>query len=520
MAMIGMIIESIITNPLAAATIFIALLLSLLFLLLGGSMFTPRSRFSVSCQLPPVPKVPGLPLLGNLLQLKEKKPFKTFKNWADIYGPIYSIQLGSSHVIVLNNTDVAKEAMVTRFPSISTRKLSKALTILTYDKCMVATSDYDEFHKTSKKHILTQLLGSGALKRNRKLRETMLENIVSLFNGHINNNPLDSVNFRAIFESELFGLALKQAIGRDIQTLYVRKLGGTLSRKEVFDILVLDMMEGAIEVDWRDFFPYLKWVPNSKVVTNIKKLDDCRQAVMKAIMKEHKTLKEEGQELIRSYLDYLLEEASSLTESQLAMLLWEPIIETSDTTLISTEWAMFELANNPERQERLYQEIQTVCGSERVTEDHLSRLPYLSAIFHETLRKHGPVPIIPIRYVHEDTEIGGHHIPAGSEIIVNLFGCNRDKNKWENPDEWIPERFLDSKYDPHDLYKTMAFGAGKRVCAGALQAMLIACTSIGRLVQEFEWTLQPGMEEDIDTVGLTTHKLHPLHANIKVRGRG
>ncbi|KAH9617472.1 hypothetical protein KSS87_019512 [Heliosperma pusillum] len=470
--MIGMIVESIVTNPLAATILIAALVSSLLFLLVGGSLFTLPTRLSVSSNLPPVPKVPGVPLLGNLLQLKEKKPYKTFTNWAEIYGPVYSIQLGSSLVVVLNNSDVAKEAMVTRFSSISTRKLSNALTILTYDKCMVATSDYNEFHKTIKKHIVTQLLGSGA-----------------------------------------------QAIGRDIQSLYVEKLGTTLSRKEIFHILVLDMMEGAIEVDWRDFFPYLKWVPNSKVEANIKKLDLRRQAVMKAMIDEHKRLKAAGQELINSYLDYLLEEASSLTETQLAMLLWEPIIESSDTTLISTEWAMFELAKNPERQERLYREIQTVCGSERVTEEHISRLPYLSAIFHETLRKHSPVPVVPIRYVHEDTEIGGHRIPAGSEIVINLFGCNRNKNQWENPDEWIPERFLDGKYDPHDLYKTMAFGAGKRVCAGALQAMLISCTSIGRLVQEFEWALQPGMEEDIDTVGLTTHKLHPLHAAIKPRGR-
>ena len=52
--------------------------------------------------------------------------------------------------------------MVTRFSSISTRKLSNALKILTSDKCMVATSDYNEFHKTVKRHILTNFLGANA----------------------------------------------------------------------------------------------------------------------------------------------------------------------------------------------------------------------------------------------------------------------------------------------------------------------------------------------------------------------
>lgn len=67
-------------------------------------------------------------------------------------------------------------------------------------------------------------------------------------------------------------------------------------------------------------------------------------------------------------------------------------------------------------QDKLFHEIQGVCGSEKVTEDQLRQLPYLSAIFHETLRKHGPVPIVPLRYVYEDVELGGYHIPAGTEV--------------------------------------------------------------------------------------------------------
>lgn len=54
------------------------------------------------------------------------------------------------------------QAMVTRYSSISTRKLSNALKILTADKCMVATSDYGEFHKLAKRCILTNVLGASA----------------------------------------------------------------------------------------------------------------------------------------------------------------------------------------------------------------------------------------------------------------------------------------------------------------------------------------------------------------------
>lgn len=135
-----------------------------------------------------------------------------------------------------------------------------------------------------------------------------------------------------------------------------------------------------------------------------------------------------------SYMDFLLAE-NTLTDEELLMLVWEAVIETADTTLVTTEWAMYELAKHPEKQvstetffhhpetlviydtclvmtvkprcfshqNQLYQEIQEVCGNETITEDHLPQLPYLNAVFHETLRRHSPVPLVPPRFVHENT---------------------------------------------------------------------------------------------------------------------
>ncbi|XWS25692.1 hypothetical protein CRYUN_Cryun27aG0089300 [Craigia yunnanensis] len=411
--------------------------LSFFFFLIFLKRFVLSGRKMGSTSLPTIPEVPGLTILGNLLQLKEKKPHKTFTRWAEIYGPVYSIKTGASTVIVINSPETAKEAMVTRFSSISTRKLSNALKILTFDKCMVATSDYSEFHKMAKRYLLTNTLGASA-----------------------QDDPLRPVNFRKIFESELFGLAMKQTLGKDVQSIYVEELGTSLSRKEIHKVLVIDMMEGAIDVDWKDFFPYLKWIPNKSFEMNIQQKHFRRMALMNALIKEQMKRIDSGEE-VNCYLDYLLPEAKTLTKEQIAMLLWETVIETADTTLVTTEWAMYQLAKDSNRQDRLYHEMK--------------------------------------------------------KIALNIYGCNMDKNHWENPEEWNPERFLSEKYDPLDLHKTMAFGAGKRVCAGSLQAMLLACAAIGRLVQEFEWRLKDGEGEKVDTVGLTSQKLHPPLAILKPR---
>ncbi|KAL6207365.1 hypothetical protein ACLB2K_018323 [Fragaria x ananassa] len=172
------------------------------------SYFTNNNK-SVHAKLPSVPVVPGLPVIGNLLQLKEKKPYKTFTRWAKQYGPIYSIRTGASTMVVLNTSEVAKEAMVTRYSSISTRKLSNALKILTADKCMVAASDYNNFHKVIKRYILANVLGPSAQKRHRSNRDTLRANVLTKLHSHVKKSPQEAVNFRKVFESELFGIAVK-----------------------------------------------------------------------------------------------------------------------------------------------------------------------------------------------------------------------------------------------------------------------------------------------------------------------
>ena len=79
-----------------------------------------------------------------------------------------------------------------------------------------------------------------------------------------------------------------QALGEDIESIYVEELGTTLSREEIFEVLVADPMAGAIEVDWRDFFPYLRWIPNKSMEMKIVRMDFRRAALMKALIEKQK----------------------------------------------------------------------------------------------------------------------------------------------------------------------------------------------------------------------------------------
>ncbi|AQL04091.1 ent-kaurene oxidase 2 [Zea mays] len=483
--------------------------------LVAAAALAERADQKNRLNLPPA--VPGLPIIGNLHQLKEKKPHQTFARWSEEYGPIYSIRTGASSVVVVNSAEVAKEAMVAKYSSINTRKLPKALSVLTRDKKIVAMSDQGELYKMVKRYIMVSMLGAAAQKQFRDTRNTMIDNMLSTFHALVADDPKAPLNFRDVFQNELFGLSMTQALSEDVSSVYVEEFGKALSREEIYQTAVADMMMCAIEVDWRDFFPYLGWIPNRSFETRVLTTEARRTALMQALINQQKERIARGESRM-SYVDFLLAE-NTLTDEQLLMLVWEAVIEAADTTLVTTEWAMYEIAKHPEKQEYLYQEIRKVCGNKTVTEDHLPELPYLNAVFHETLRRHSPVPLVPPRLVHESTNLAGYEVPAGTQMIINLYGCNMNKSDWDAPEEWRPERFLDGSFEVADMYKTMAFGGGRRACAGSIQAVNIACTAIARFVQEFAWTLKEGDEDKDDTIQLTTNRLYPLHVYLTPRGR-
>ena len=61
-------------------------------------------------------------------------------------------------------------------------------------------------------------------------------------------------------------------------------IGATITKEEIFKVLVTDPTMGAIEVDWRDFFPYLKWIPNTSFDKKIEQMCIQREAVMNILI--------------------------------------------------------------------------------------------------------------------------------------------------------------------------------------------------------------------------------------------
>jgi ent-kaurene oxidase len=73
-----------------------------------------------------------------------------------------------------------------------------------------------------------------------------------------------------------------------VSSIYVEEYGKVISKEEIYKATVVDMMMCAIEVDWRDFFPYLSWIPNRTFETRVLTTEARRTTVMQALIKQQK----------------------------------------------------------------------------------------------------------------------------------------------------------------------------------------------------------------------------------------
>lgn len=73
-----------------------------------------------------------------------------------------------------------------------------------------------------------------------------------------------------------------------MSSVYVEEFGREISKDEIFDVLVHEMMMCAVEADWRDYFPYLSWLPNKSFDTIVSTTEFRRDAVMNALIKKQK----------------------------------------------------------------------------------------------------------------------------------------------------------------------------------------------------------------------------------------
>ena len=188
-----------------------------------------------------------------------------------------------------------------------------------------------------------------------------------------------------------------------------------------------------------------------------------------------------------------------------------------DTGAITLTWAMTELARNPRIMKKAQVEVRSSIGKKgKVTEGDVDQLHYLKMVVKETLRLHPPAPLLVPRETMSHFEINGYHIYPKTQVHVNVWAIGRDPNLWKNPEEFLPERFMDNSVDFRGQhFELLPFGAGRRICPGMYMAIATVELALANLLYRFNWNLPNGMREaDInmeEAAGITVRKKFALN---------
>jgi len=144
----------------------------------------------------------------------------------------------------------------------------------------------------------------------------------------------------------------------------------------------------------------------------------------------------------KDFLQILLElkKTSGLTISELAAECFIFYIGGFETSSSLMTFVLYELALNPDIQQRLRHEISE--SAESLTYETLFGFKYLDMVCNETLRKYPPAYLI-TRNSTKDFKIPNTEmvIPANTDININVMSIHRDPEYWPEPDKFDPERF-------------------------------------------------------------------------------
>lgn len=162
-----------------------------------------------------------------------------------------------------------------------------------------------------------------------------------------------------------------------------------------------------------------------------------------------------------------------------------------EITSLALCYVLYEISRNKNVQEKLRMEIETVVADSRssVPFETLITMPYLDQVFYESLRLHPPIPYT-TRLCNKATELTDSRnkidIPKGTALWIPIHSIHRDSQHYENPAEFIPERFDKDVKTFREKCVLLPFGDGGRICLGQNLGIVQVKAAVVELMRHFE----------------------------------
>ncbi|XP_058459534.1 cytochrome P450 9b2-like [Malaya genurostris] len=163
-------------------------------------------------------------------------------------------------------------------------------------------------------------------------------------------------------------------------------------------------------------------------------------------------------------------------------------------------FACYELAANPNIQQKLLEEIRSSLKDGPLTYETVNEITYLDMVVCETLRKWPASPSCD-RECSQDYLLAQDDLRLqfrkGDSLWVSVWAMHRDERYFPDPERYDPERFGETRKGEIRANTYLPFGIGQRNCIGRRLALLVVKITLVDLIQNFQLNLGSKLKEPL-----------------------
>ncbi len=234
------------------------------------------------------------------------------------------------------------------------------------------------------------------------------------------------------------------------------------------------------------------WVPLPRQVRFRRARRHLQRVVDQLVVERAAALREDaGDALSRLIVSTRREADPQVGRQRLRDELVTLLLAGHETTASTLGWTFHLLDRHPKVWDRLRAEAVEVLGDRLPGYGDLKRLPYTAMVVSEAMRLYPPVWIL-TRQAQADDDVGGFHVPAGSDVLISPYTLHRHPAFWSAPERFAPDRFDPGQQTDRPRYAYLPFGAGPRFCVGSHLGMMEASFVLAAVARELRLVTVPG----------------------------
>ncbi|KAL9552676.1 hypothetical protein PS6_004353 [Mucor atramentarius] len=404
--------------------------------------------------------VPGscYPYVGHMFSMGEL-PGKAVSEWHRELGPIIKIKMGCQDWYTIDDPFLAHKIFVTHGANTSFRPYSTYSYEYYSFKGNQPNESFKMFRSAALSVLAPKMIEKNYMDSIRKESFEFAKRLIDVTEVNGNVDPLKYLELLTL------NVIFNAGFGRSFDSIDDPEF------RSLANVVEVTMKLAALKNDLPSFLPALSIVDyffgtEAKMKSFI---NNERNPTYRKLIKE--AFKKEGPNVIKS----IGENGYVMDEDDMVVFMSDLIAAGTDTISVTMSWNYAILCRYPDLQKRVSEEIDAFIKTHgRIPNfEEREEIPLCVSVMKECMR-YRPTSSFGVSHTTDkDIVVDGYFIPKNSTLISNMGSMHTNAERYENPYEFIPERFLDniktmqaSANGGIEQRDTYSFGWGRRICPG------------------------------------------------------